>query len=274
MKRIHKISISMIVLLLLTILSLYPFYIMLVGSFKSQMALSLVPADLNPFRNLIFINWEYVIFKSNIWNWLLNSVFISSCVTALNVFIASTAGYAFAKKSFRGKTLFFSIIIATMILPRQMLLIPNYLVADKLLLTGKTIGLILTSLAPAFGIFLCRQFMKGIPTELIEAAEIDGCSEIRKFTQIIVPLALPAMGALAIFTFLACWNDYLWQLIMITDESKYTIPIGVATFAQVAVTNYGRQLTVAVIATIPILTMFLSFQKVFIKGITMGGVKG
>lgn len=261
-------------LLLVTVVSLYPFYIMLVGAFKSQMALNLVPPDLNPFRNIILTNWNFVVFKSDIWLWLFNSIVISVSVTALTVFIASTAGYAFAKKEFHGKNILFSIIIATMILPSQMLLIPNYLVAENLLLTGKTIGVILTSIAPPFGIFLCRQFMKGIPTDLIEAADIDGCGEINKFIKIIVPLSIPAMGALAIFTFLASWNDYLWQLVMLSDEKKYTITIGVAMFAQKTQLNIGRQMMAAMISTVPILIMFLAFQKVFIKGITMGGVKG
>jgi len=116
--------------------------------------------------------------------------------------------------------------------------------------------------------------MRSIPTELIEAAEIDGCSEMKKFLLIIIPLSLPVMGALGIFSFLGSWNDYLWQLIMLSDVKKYTITIGIAFFAQISVANEGRQMMAALISTIPILAMFLAFQKVFIKGITMGGVKG
>ena len=269
-----RFSLSVIILLIVTVFSLNPFYIMMIGAFKTQMALRLTPPDLNPFQNMILANWNYVAFNSKIWQWLLNSITLGVFVSLITVFIAACGGYAFAKKKFHGSGVLFAVIIATMILPRQMLLIPNFLVAQNLGLKDSMIGLILTTVTTPFGIFLCRQFMVGIPTELIEAAEIDGCHELNKFASIIVPLSLPVLGALAIFSFLASWNDYLWQLIMISTESKYTITIGIAFFAQATQTNVGRQMMAAFIATIPILIMFLSFQKVFIKGITMGGVKG
>ena len=192
----------------------------------------------------------------------------------ITVFLSATAGYSFARKTFRGKNFFFMIVIATLILPRQMLLIPNYLVAMNLGLTNRLIGVVLTSVAPSFGIFLCRQFMQGIPSELTEAAEIDGCGEIRKFSTIIVPLSAPALGALSIFAFLGTWNDFLWQFIMIQDKTKQTVPVGISMFAQQFTQNFGFQLVAAFFATIPVLIIFLLCQKFFIKGITMGGIKG
>ena len=247
---------------------------MLIGAFKSQISFSMVPPDLNPLKDMIIDNWNNVAFESDIWLWLLNSIILGVFVASINVFVAACAGYAFAKKDFIGKTVLFGIIIATMILPRQMLLIPNYLVAQNLHLVNKTIGVILTTVSLPFGIFLCRQFIVGIPTELIEAAEIDGCHEVNKFIRIILPLSTPALGALAIFSFLGSWNDYLWQLIMLSDTKKYTITIGISTLSQISQSNTGRKMMAALIATVPILIIFLSFQKVFIKGITMGGVKG
>ena len=272
-KKIGK-WVSFTLLILLILVFLFPYYVMITGAFKSQMALQLIPPDLNPFRNLTGKNAAYVWQKTEILLWLANSTAVSLGTAIITVFIGATAGYAFAKKRFRGQELIFALVIATMLLPRQMLLIPNYLVAMKLHLTNSRIGLILTTVSPAFGVFLCRQFMGRIPTELLEAAEIDGCGEIRRFIGIVLPMALPALGALGIFSFFSAWNDYLWQLIMIADKGLRTTPIGIALFSQGQITNTGFQLMSAMIATLPMLIIFLSCQKFFVKGITIGGVKG
>ena len=272
-KKIGK-WVSFTLLILLILVFLFPYYVMITGAFKSQMALQLIPPDLNPFRNLTGKNAAYVWQKTEILLWIANSTAVSLGTAIITVFIGATAGYAFAKKRFRGQELIFALVIATMLLPRQMLLIPNYLVAMKLHLTNSRIGLILTTVSPAFGVFLCRQFMGSIPIELLEAAEIDGCGEIRRFIGIVLPMALPALGALGIFSFFSAWNDYLWQLIMIADKGLRTTPIGIALFSQGQITNTGYQLMAAMIATLPMLIIFLSCQKFFVKGITIGGVKG
>lgn len=275
MKKLKKGNIfSLLLLAALIAIFLFPYYVMAVGAFKSQMALQLVPPDLNPFRNMILKNAAYVLQKTEIFRWLGNSVAVSLGTAVITVLIGATAGYAFGKKRFRGREIIFSLVIATMLLPRQMLLIPNYLVAMNLHLTNSRIGLILTTVSPAFGVFLCRQFMAGIPSELLEAAEIDGCTEVGKFAGIVLPMAVPALGALGIFSFFSAWNDYLWQLIMISDKSLRTVPIGIALFSQGQITNTGYQLMAAMIATLPMLLIFLACQKFFIKGITIGGVKG
>lgn len=273
-KKLKKITPSMVFLWFFLLISLFPFYVMIVGAFKPHKALSMIPPDLNILSDLTLKNADYVLHHSSLFQWLGNSFLISTGTVLITVLISATAGYAFARKTFRGKNLFFMIVIATMILPRQMLLIPNYLVAMNLGLTNKLIGVILTSVAPSFGIFLCRQFMQNIPTELTEAAEIDGCGEIRKFLTIIIPLSAPALGALSIFSFLGTWNDFLWQFIMIQDKTKQTVPVGISMFAQQFNQNFGYQLVAACFATVPVLIIFLLCQKFFIKGITMGGVKG
>jgi multiple sugar transport system permease protein len=274
MKRKKK-WISLILLLLLLAISAAPFYIIIIGAFKPQRLLIIAPPDLNPLKDLTLRNMRYLFSRSAVFSWLLNSFIVSGGTTLLTVIVGTTAGYSFAKKKFRGKALFFAVIIATLILPRQLLLIPQYLVAQKLVLTQKFIGVMLTSVAPAFGIFLCRQFMQSIPTELIESAEIDGYGEIAKFINIILPLSVPAVGALSIFTFLVVWNDFLWQFIMLSDK-KQTVPVGIALFSQVQVkfANYAYQLAGALIAIIPVVIIFLAFQRFFIKGITMGSIKG
>jgi multiple sugar transport system permease protein len=267
-------TVSLALLLVLLVIVLFPIYVMVIGAFKPAKALNLMPPDLLPFSRFILNNVVYVLTNSLIFRWLLNSFLVSTGTVLITVFIAATAGYSLSKKQFRGRSAVFAVIIATMILPRQLLIIPNFLVANQLHLTNKLIGVVLTSVAPSFGIFLCRQFMSTIPTDFMDAADIDGCGEIWKFIYIIVPLAAPAFGALSIFTFLGTWNDFLWQFIMIQGRANQTVPIGIAMFAQSMIKNLGYQMAAAFIATIPILAVFLFFQRFFIKGITIGGVKG
>lgn len=270
----RKITVSYILMWLFALTFLFPFYVMLVGGFKNQMALQLTPPDLNPLKGMMLGNMREVFTNSNILQWLLNSFVLSVSVALVTVLIAAPAGYVFARKRFPGKNLLFAVVIATLIVPRQILLIPNFLVALKLKLTNSMIGLILTSVAPPFGIFLCRQFMQTVPNELLEAAEIDGCSDFGRFVRIMIPMSLPAMGALGIFAFLTAWNDYLWQMIMVSDAALQTIPIGIATYAQKSFNDTGSQMFAATVATIPMIAIFLACQRFFIKGITMGGVKG
>jgi len=252
----------------------FPFYLMFVGAFKPNMALVLIPPDINPFMNNITTNFTHVVFKSDIFLWMGNSFLVSGMVALFTMFIAATAGYVLARINFPFNNLIFVVVIITMIMPRQILLIPNFLVALNLGLVNSLFGVIVTTVAPAFGIFLCRQFMLNIPKEMSEAAEIDGCNEFTTFLHIIIPMSLPALGAIGIFAFFGAFNDYLWQLVMISDKNLQTIPIGIAFFAQKAVGKLGYQLMTALIATVPLLALFIACQKFFIKGITMGSVKG
>jgi multiple sugar transport system permease protein len=269
-----KSVISTILFFIFLAITLFPFYVMVMGALKRNNALMKVPPDLSPFTGLIWTNFTYVIKRSNIGVWFVNSVVIGLGVALCTVFIAACAGYAFAKIRFPGSVALFALVIATMILPKQIMLIPNYLVALNLHLVNSRLGIILTTITPPFGVFLCRQFMVGIPTELTQAAEIDGCGEVGKFFYIIAPLSLPAMGALAIFSFFAAYNDYLWQLIMIHDKKLMTVSVGISFFANDAVSNFSYQLMAAALCSIPLIILFLLFQKVFIQGVTMGGVKG
>ena len=267
-----KVSIALIALFLA--IEGVPFYIMIVGAFKPNMAFMLIPPDINPFTKMVASNFFHVVNNSDVMLWIANSFIISIGVAALTMFIAATAAYALSRIEFRFRDLLFSLVIITMILPKQILLIPNYLVALKLGLTDSLAGVILTTVAPAFGIFLCRQFMLNIPHELSEAAEIDGCNELKTFFHIILPMSLPALGALGIFAFFGAFNDYLWQLVMISSKNLQTVPIGIAMFAQKSINNTGYQLMAALLSTGPLLVLFIACQKFFVKGITMGGLKG
>ena len=265
---------STILLIAIMLLTMFPFYIMIVGAFKPAISLVTIPIDLSPFSNLTLKNLINVLQKSDVFLWLKNSFVISLAVCLITCFIAVTAGYAFARIDFKGKKIFFMLVMATLMMPKQILLIPNYLVANSLGLVDTMIGVILTSIAPAAGVFLCRQFIVSMPRELFEAAEIDGCGELKKFVRIALPLSMPAIGTTAIFAFFGTFNDYLWQLVMISKKSLKTLPIGVTLFAQTQPGNRAIQLAVASIATIPLVILFLLFQRFFIKGSTEGAVKG
>lgn len=261
-----------IVLILLLVVIVMPFYIMFVGAFKPNVSLLQIPVDLVPFRDFTLENIQKVFKKTQVLLWMKNSFLISLTVALATAFIGVTAGYAFAKIKFRGKTLLFALVMATMMMPKQMLMIPNYLVAYSLQLQNTMSGVILTSIAPAFGVFLSRQFISSLPGTLFDAAEIDGCGEIRKFFRIALPLSMPSIGTISIFAFFTCFNDYIWQLIMISNEKLQTLPIGIAFFGGRG--GKGEQMALAMLATIPLILLFIFCQKFFIKGATVGAVKG
>lgn len=258
----------------LVVLIMLPLVIMTIGAFKKNASLIQVPMDLNPFKDPTAKNVARVFGESEILLWLKNSLLISVITAVATVVVGITAGYSFAKIRYRFKGFFFALVMATMMMPKQMLLVPNYLVANQLHLTDKMIGVILTSIAPAFGVFLSRQFISSLPSELFDAAEIDGCGELRKFFRVVVPLSMPAAGTIFIFSFFATFNDYIWQLIMISDKKLKTLPIGMSMFAERTFNNVALQLAMAFLATIPLVILFLACQKMFIKGATVGAVKG
>ena len=273
--RTENISIpSTVILILVILVTMLPFYIMIVGAFKPSIALVTFPMDLNPFKNLTLKNIITVWEKSDILLWLKNTFIIGIAVAFLTIFVGVLGGYAFARIQFRGKKILFMLVMATMMMPKQILLIPNYLVANELGLVDKLVGVILTSIAPAFGVFMSRQFISSLPSELFEAAEIDGCGELRKFFTIALPLSTPAIGTIGIFSFFNCFNDYLWQLVMISSKKLKTLPIGISMYAQTMPGNKAAQLAVALFSTVPVVILFLFCQKFFIKGATEGSVKG
>lgn len=266
--------INVILLILLVLLVASPFYIMIVGAFKPTIELIKLPPDLKPFTNFTLKNVQKVLNESDIFLWLRNSLIISLSVAASTVLIGLSAGYAFARIPFKGKVVFFALVIATMLMPKQILMIPNFLVAKTLNLQNSMIGVILTSIAPAFGVFLSRQQISSIPRELFDSAEIDGCGEFRKFTRIVLPLSQPTIGTISILSFFATFNDYIWQSIMISDKNLKTLPMGLAYFSDLLGNNKGVQLALALLASLPLVILFLIFQKFFIRGATAGAVKG
>lgn len=205
--------------------------------------------------------------------WFGNSLFVSSAVTLLVLTVASLAAYGLARLGLPGKRQVFALILGTMMVPGQILLVPVYLLLSRLGWLDTYLALIVPAGAGAFGVFLLHQFFLAIPKELEEAAALDGCSRLRTFWSIILPLARPALATLAIFTFIGSWNDFLGPLIYLDSSEKYTLPVGVAIFQTSYYTEYALTLAASVLCTVPVLLAFLAFQRFIIKGIAISGSK-
>lgn len=226
--------------------------------------------------------------SADVARWFANSVFVASSVTLLQLFFNSLAAYVFAKRQFPGRNLIFMLFLGTLMVPAQVTLIPNYLVLKHIPFFGGNnlfgqgghgwldsyYGLILPGAVSAFGIFLLRQYMMSIPDELLDAARIDGASEFRAFWQIVLPLSVPALAATAIFTFMFAWEDFLWPLIIISSPDYYTMPLGLALFVVKNRTAWDMLMAGSVVATLPMVIVFLIFQRKFIRGISLTGLKG
>ena len=206
--------------------------------------------------------------------WLINTVFMSVASMLLTCLTSAMAGYVLAKKRFWGKTIIFSLVVCAMALPKQVILIPLVREMSSLNLYDTIWAVIFPIVGWPFGVFLLKQFAEGIPTEMVEACRIDGASEWRTFTDVMFPMIKPGVGACAIFTFINSWNDYFMQLIMLTSTKNLTISLGIATMQGESSTDYGLLMAGAALASVPIIIVFLIFQKYFTKGITMGAVKG
>lgn len=206
--------------------------------------------------------------------WLINTVFMSVASMLITCMTAAMAGYALAKKRFIGRGVVFSLVVCAMALPKQVILIPLLREMSSLGLYDTIWAVIFPIVGWPFGVFLLKQFAEGIPTEMTEACRIDGASEWRTFTDVMFPMIKPGVGACAIFTFINSWNDYFMQLIMLTSNKNLTISLGIATMQGESSTDYGLLMAGAALASVPIIIVFLVFQKYFTKGITMGAVKG
>ena len=206
--------------------------------------------------------------------WLINTVFMSVASMLITCLTAAMAGYVLAKKRFYGKAIIFSLVVCAMALPKQVILIPLLREMSSLKLYDTIWAVIFPIVGWPFGVFLLKQFAEGIPTEMVEACRIDGASEWRTFTDVMFPMIKPGVGACAIFTFINSWNDYFMQLIMLTSSKNLTISLGIATMQGENATDFGLLMAGSALASVPIIIVFLIFQKYFTKGITMGAVKG
>ena len=217
------------------------------------------------YRNL----WKTVPYN----RYFINSVFIATASTLLTLFFCSLGGYAFAKYQFRGQKILFGILLASMMVPFQVLLVPLFGLMYDIGWLNSYKAIIIPFSVGAFGVFLMRQFIVTIPSELLDAARIDGCSEFAIYYRIVLPIIKPALGALTIYSFLGSWNGYLWPLIILRDEAKYTLPIGLANLVGIYRQDYGMLMAGTLLSLMPIVILFLAMQREFVQGITLGSVK-
>jgi len=199
---------------------------------------------------------------------------VATLTTFVTVMSACMAGYVFSKIQFKGREAFFAIYLATMMIPGNVTMIPNYLTLRFLGLLNTYVGVMLPSLFNAFGTFLMRQHMKSIPDDYVEAAVLDGASHAKIFFKMILPLAKPAVATLVVITFMGCWNDFLWPLIVLTDRSKMTLPVGLSLLQGQYMSRYNMLMAGALISMMPILIIYAFAQKYFEEGLSVGGIKG
>lgn len=264
--------VSAVILLLTALFFIFPFYWIVTGSFKAQVVATTIPPEWFPLQPILD-NWV-TLFHNPALRWTFNSFFISFCEMIGVCLVSAAAGFVLAKKVFPGRKLIFAILIAAMALPKQVILVPLFTMLADWGWVNTYHGLILPAIGWPFGIFLMKQFAQTIPNELLEAAKMDGAGHFRTFFYIVLPMLKPAIGALAIFTFMTSWNDYFSQLVLTRSTDMMTLPLGIATMQGEYKTNFGVMMAGATLASIPMITIFLLFQKSFTRGITLGAVKG
>ena len=211
--------------------------------------------------------------RLNLGRTFFNSLFLALAITAVSLLCNSMAGYAFAKLRFRGRGRLFALLLATLVVPPQVTVLPLFLEIRALGLINSFGGVIVAAIATVFGIFLIRQFAQGIPDELLDAARLDGASELRIYWSVVLPLMKPILVTLGVFTFLTSWNDFLWPLTVLTDESKYTLPVALANLSGEHVQDTELMMAGAVITVLPGLLVFLALQRSYVEGIVMGSLK-
>ena len=205
--------------------------------------------------------------------WYLNSAIVSAIAVASSAFFCSLAGYAFSRYRFPGYGVMFTLVLSTMMIPTEMLVLPWYQFMVDLRWANTYQGLLWPMMMGGFGIFLMKQFIDGVPTDLMDAATVDGVSEFGIFLRIVLPLVRPALAALCILNFLGAWNDFLWPLIVISRRQMWTVSLGIGSFGGELTTEYNLQMAAATIASIPVITIFLFFQRQIIEGIALTGLK-
>jgi len=260
-------------LILLAIAMLFPYYYLVINAFKGTRGFAADPYSLIP-KTFTFESIIYAWDKGRINVYLGNSAFYASIVVLVQTLINALAAYAFARIQFPGRNTLFMGVLATMMLPYSVLLIPTYLIVWSLGLANTVSGVVIPGFASAYGIFMLRQFFLNIPFEIEDAARIDGCSRLRIFFQIILPLAQPALVTIAIFTFIGEWSSFIWPLVVLSNDKLYPITVGIALFRGEHSMYYDRVFAASLLATVPLLVVFFLGQRYIIGGISLTGLKG
>ncbi|HEX7002543.1 MAG TPA: carbohydrate ABC transporter permease [Trueperaceae bacterium] len=263
----------LVVLIVLSLAALVPLYWMFATSLTPSAMTVKFPPELIP-SDPTLDNYSAVLRQPNFWRWVTNSTIQAISVTAVIVATASMAGYALAKLPFRGSKLLFWLFILSMMLPFEAILVPLFLVVSRLGMIDSYAGLLLPLMAAPFAIFLMKQFIQTLPTELIDAARVDGASEPRIFLDVVVPLVRPGLAFLGIITFVAQWNLFVWPLVVTRSSEMRTLQVGLVLIREQEPLFFGLQMAAAVMAAIPVVVVFFAFQRYFLRGVTVGALKG
>ena len=255
------------------IITVFPFVWMISTSFKTSAEIYRMPPTL-AVDNINFDNYSYVFQKVPIATYLFNSIFIALCVTVATVVTSVLAAYAFSKLKFPGRDILFSIVIATMMVPSELLIIPNFVTLSKLGWIDTYKALIIPWTTSSFSIFFLRQFFFGIPKELYYAAKADGCSELRYIARVMVPVAKPAILTIALLKIIYSWNEFLWPLLVTNSKVLRTLPVGISSFMTDTSVSHNHVSAYAFITILPIFILYLFFRKYIIAGSTRSGIKG
>ncbi len=261
-----------IILIVAAFIIVFPYFWMLSNSFKSTKEVLTDPNHLLP-QNFTTGGYERVLTESPFFSWLRNSLIVTITNTVVVLFTSSLVGYLFSKYRFRGQATLFGVLLATMMVPIQTTMIPMFILINSMGLYNSLWALIVPAFVNVFGIYLCKQFCDEIPRELMESARIDGAGDFKVYLKIVLPQIKPAIGALAIFTFLEYWNDYLNPLIFLSSTDNMTLPLALSYFSSQHLRDLSATMAAAALIMIPVTVVFIIFQKQFIKGISMTGMK-
>ncbi|RCK69538.1 carbohydrate ABC transporter permease [Desertihabitans brevis] len=264
-------TLRVVAAVLVAVVMVFPLWVMLVTAFSSGSAYSqtlrLWPSEptLDNFTR-VFAAWP-------VGSWFANSVAVAGVTTVLSVTVSLTGGFAFAKLRWAGRTPVFLLLLATMMIPAQAILVPQFRLVSSLGLVGTFWAVILPGAAATFGIFLARQFLMAIPTELVEAARVDGASTPRVFWSIVLPLCRPLIAVLTLLALMYQWNDFLWPLVVLRDPALFTLPIGLQFLQGQYLTDHGALMAMTLLATAPLVVLFLVFQRYFVQGLATTGLR-
>ncbi len=255
----------------IAIVMAFPLWVMITTAFSGQQQFDATVSVLP--RGFSLANFARVLQAWPVGLWFGNSVVITAITTVLTVVVSVLAGYAFAKLVFPAKNVLFLVLLATLMIPTQAILVPQFRIVNSLGLLGTFWAVILPGAAATFGIFLARQFLLAIPDELIEAARLDGAGSLRIFWSIVLPLCKPLLAVLTLLTLLYQWNDFLWPLIALKDPDLYTLPIGLQFLQGQYQTDYGALMAMTLLAVAPLVVLFLAFQRFFVQGLATTGLR-
>ena len=268
-------GVIVIALTLLALVTLFPIYYMVVSSFGDPVEAGAVTYSLFPKKISLESYKAFFAFSPNSWRWLFNSLVVAAVTMVTNVIFASMAGYAFAKLSFKAKKPIFFVILCAMMIPYQVTQVPLYmLIVNVLGIDNTYLALIAPTIVTAYNIFLAKQFMSSLPTEIIECAKIEGCNQLQILMKIILPLSKTVMAVMAILTFMNSWNNFFWPFLVTSENQMQTIQVGLKNFKFANTTLFAPMMAGATVSALPMFILFFSLQKYFLEGVTVGAVKG